>query len=147
MGWQPTPWSKRIFEMLADGPQERETLIQATMGLVPPGRAYRRAEKNRANIAKFQGREVTPRPVDETLIFSGARHIIAMSLAQFVRSGRLIKEGTTYRIGRDAEYNIEKVQRWWKSAPPEERERAIRLRTEGKRRARLAAKGITNDQA
>lgn len=137
MGYKQTPWAEAIFKSLEEHePRTREELIQAGIGLVPPGRAYRRAEQNRIMIARTQGRTVRPRAVSDQSILTGARHVVAMSLAQFVRSGRLIKEGDSYRVGRAANYNIEKVRKWWANAPEEERQAAIRKRVEGKRLAK-----------
>jgi hypothetical protein len=124
-------------------PRLKEWLVQETMAAVPPGRAYRQAERhrNRGLINKGYAPPVKRKPSDR-LVRVGARQIVLASLRVFIRRGRFIEyerdDQLWIRYGRDAVDNAdlarharktraspEKVsaiqKQHWASLTPEER--------------------------
>lgn len=92
-----------MLELLATGPQQRETLMQAGMSLVPPGRAYRRAYMKRNTTRRLRDRE--PREMKAPTnrdFWTGAREIVNISLAMLVRGGRVVRVGDTYTLIRES---------------------------------------------
>jgi len=89
-------WGLAIQEILSDGEwHEREVLYRAGMKQVPPGRAFRQAEKNRDRF--FQERHGTNAPArkrgnDETAIAAGQRMLVTGVLTSQVRTGRYEKK-------------------------------------------------------
>ena len=88
------PWTTRIFELLADGPQPVEYLIAEVRNMVPPGRAYRQAEKKREQQAarrvnKTDRKGWTRVPTEDETIRTGQRQIVMDSITKLVRTGRL----------------------------------------------------------
>jgi len=104
------PWTERIFELLADGPQPLEFLIASTRNMVPPGRAFRKAEQKREQQAARRVNKTdrvgwTRDPSEDETIRTGQRQIVMDSITKMVARGRLeYVEGDTGRslqIGRD----------------------------------------------
>lgn len=102
------PWSIRIVELLAERGEMSEAELIAEAGpLIPPGRARRRREKDRARNEKSRkGRFESsgPRLVSiEMQIEYGRREIIRWTLYKLTESARLDRrlKGKTkfYRLG------------------------------------------------
>jgi hypothetical protein len=94
-----SPQTMKLLSLLEDGNwHEREDLIVATIPVVPPGIAYRRAEKNRSyNLTHREGEPNGIRPrVKQTdasfIIATGARAAATESLASLQANGRVEKE-------------------------------------------------------
>ena len=96
------PWTVRIRDMLRDGQVvDSEELIAEAAAVVPPGRALREADHFRKSMAARRGRTIHEKPVHgdtELQIRSGQRRIVQHSLADMVKSGRLIREDRDGRI-------------------------------------------------
>jgi len=106
------PWTVRIFELLADGPQSLEFLIAEVRNLVPPGRAYRQAEKKRRQQAgrrvnKTDRKQWVRPPTEDETIRTGQRQIVMDSVSKLVMTGRLEyvegDRGRYLKLGRPAE--------------------------------------------
>ena len=106
------PWMTRIFELLADGPQPIEYLIAEVRNMVPPGRAYRKAEDKRVSQAarrvnKTDRKGWTRTPTEDETIRTGQRQIVQDSITKLVRAGRLEYipwgAGRGLQLGRPAE--------------------------------------------
>lgn len=88
------PWTRRIFELLADGPLPLEYVIAEVRNMVPPGRAYRQAEKKRKQQAarrvnKTDRKAWVRPPTEDETIRTGQRQIVMDSVTKLVRTGRL----------------------------------------------------------
>lgn len=77
------PWTQKVFELLEDGEwHDIDRVILSAAGLVPPGVAYRYAEKYRAASYERRGVDVKPSRKDMTaLAFTGARSMVRVSIA------------------------------------------------------------------
>ena len=103
MPTQRSPWMVKIHELLADGAwHDRETLVDAAMPLVPPGKAARQATYDRARLAatrRAHGVPETPsngRPQDPHTV--GARTKVTHSLCAATRRGLLQRRTVDGRI-------------------------------------------------
>lgn len=92
MGATTTAWGARVEELLADGRWHAlEDVIAAAAKLVPPGRAYRKGEWNRARRGNAPAqRRLGTR---ETAVATGARIIAKKAVEDRLRNG------TAERIG------------------------------------------------
>lgn len=80
-------WGLAIRRILSDGEwHDRETLVREAMRTVPPGRAFRAAEKGRS---RYHDGVVTPRKRgnDETAIAAGQRMLVTAVLVSQIRVG------------------------------------------------------------
>lgn len=111
-GSRGAPWTLRIVNMLREqGPLPFEKVVAEGMALVPPGRAYRLAERNRQKVYRSLGRptERIYNKDDDKIIRSGARHLVVQSISPKIKEGKLVKywddERQEYmiRIGDDYE--------------------------------------------
>lgn len=98
MGRQ-SEWGLAVKQMLSDGEwHERESLYRVAMKTVPPGRAFRAAEKARSRYPG--GLKPRKRGNDETAIATGQRMLVTAVLVAQVRIGNYEKRedpnGKTY---------------------------------------------------
>lgn len=86
MGTPLSPWRARVHEILSDGEwHDLEQVVRDAMRLVPPGKAYRQAERNR----KRQHPGPRTRGDEGTAIHSGQRQLVMSSVHAAVRRGVL----------------------------------------------------------
>ena len=104
------PWTVRIFELLADGPRPLEFLIAEVRNMVPPGRAYRQAEKKRKSqqrrrVNKTDRHPVVRKATEDETIRTGQRQIVMDSVTALVGRGRLEyvegEAGRYVQLGRE----------------------------------------------
>jgi hypothetical protein len=98
MGVPVTPWGKAIAEQLADGAwHDLEDLLELGMPLVPPGRAFRHGESDRAR--RRRDGVAGPRLTGDrtTSIANGARLIVRKAIRDLVRSGSAERDGDRIR--------------------------------------------------
>jgi hypothetical protein len=124
------PWSKRLLEMVEDGPVDKEVALASVIGLVPPGRAWREYEKTLLRNRNKRIREVDlppARPTEEG-VASGQRQIVVASALNYIRRDRLRQyeeNGRTYWAkGRDVqvptpEENTRRARKAWENMSPE----------------------------
>lgn len=95
LGQRAEPHTQRIYDMLSRGPQPYQKVLAAAAALVPPGKAWRAAEKNRLRQSRRNrgGDEPTKERVynkdEDKIIRSGQRQIAQHTLLQFIRFGRI----------------------------------------------------------
>lgn len=86
------PWTRHFFEALQSGePQTYAKVLVEAAAFVPPGRAYREAERHRESRRTKDG-VTTPRVKaynSATLIREGSRSIVRASLRIAIRNGRI----------------------------------------------------------
>jgi hypothetical protein len=97
------PWTERIYDLLADGPIEREQLIEQTIAWVPQGHAYRAREQQRAHSnarsVPLTDRRARPARRSATELHRiGARLVVVKAIRQLIRNGKLVHEGSYYRL-------------------------------------------------
>jgi hypothetical protein len=84
------PWTRRLFEVLdQSSPRPYEWVVGELRGLVPPGRAWRVREWDRARNARRWERVISPAEPDDDKIRTGQRRVIQMTLNGLRRSGRI----------------------------------------------------------
>lgn len=86
MGTPLSPWRARVQEVLSDGEwHDFEQVVRDAMRLVPPGKAFRHAERNR--LRQHPGPRT--RGDEGVAIHSGQRQIVATSIYAGIKRGVL----------------------------------------------------------
>lgn len=89
-----TPWGAAIDRVLADGEwHDREEILAAGVLTVPPGVAYRHAERLRRVYAAGPRK----RGDDSTAVAAGARDKVRRVLAAHVQRGTVERDGNHFR--------------------------------------------------
>ena len=84
-----SPLLTRLREELAEGPKSREQLIRTLSPLVPPGHAWRtRALDLKRQRNRNGGKAKYEKPM-ETIIATGARHVVQQCIAGQIRSKKV----------------------------------------------------------
>lgn len=86
-----SPWTERLLQLVEEAPRERQWLLAQLIGLVPPGRAWRRREWDRVRNHKrlYPDTEPTPQEPNEDRIRYGARAVVWDSFNALRLRGRL----------------------------------------------------------
>jgi hypothetical protein len=93
------PWTRRILELLEEGPLPREEIVQRTIPYVPQGHAFRAREYARQKAMRYSRQNghalgspkatVTPGQIHE----AGARIVIKKALQGLVDRGTVVRDG------------------------------------------------------
>lgn len=102
------PWTQKVLDLLRSGPQPYEYLIAEAGALIPPGRAFREAEKSRVrnHDRRYPVNPAQPRKYeksDDSIIRTGRRILISNTLITWVREGSLVKY-----VGQEGQVMIRK---------------------------------------
>lgn len=101
-----------MTEALANGPRTREEIVQIGMVLVPPGVAWRKAQRNiwferakHSHTSKTRGKPREERgPGDPRTIATGKRRVVQQNIQRAVKTGRFVlteRDGVQYlALGR-----------------------------------------------
>lgn len=94
MGTPLSPWMAKVYDQLADGEwHDRDTVTTTAMPLVPPGKAIRQNQQERAHTAdqrRTAGAPLVPgnsRPGDPQA--AGARSLVIRGIGAAARFGRI----------------------------------------------------------
>jgi len=86
------PWTLKVLDILQDGEWHNfDEIVSECMPLVPPGVAWRKAEKNRQQHYDRQGRPQQDRHYGDknTTIQTGQRMLVAIGVRGLARHGRI----------------------------------------------------------
>lgn len=83
------PWTERLLTYLEQAPRPVEWLLGSTIGMVPPGRAWREREVLREAHYRKRGDPFVPDEPSDEKIRVGQRNIVRKSLGSLVRAGRI----------------------------------------------------------
>lgn len=101
MATRRSPWTRAILEVLADGQwHDRAELVDVARPAVPPGRAYRNGERNRARMHALRSDTALAertRGDRQSSIDTGAHLIVVEALRGLARRSVIERDGDRYR--------------------------------------------------
>lgn len=107
-----SPLTVRLRELLADGEWHlRNDVIDQLSGAVPPGAAWREAERRRLSERQRTGRPKGPRAHHtdrRTAIASGARQVINQTILRQIRDGFIERRRT--RVGNVPRVELRRIR-------------------------------------
>lgn len=99
------PWTRRLLDLIDEGITDHDELVSRAVPWVPQGHAFRTREESNARFRRRyavahptatprgnQVRRYTPTELHRV----GARLVLTRCLRNLVRTGRLVRDGTTY---------------------------------------------------
>lgn len=108
-----TPWADHLIRRLTEGPVDREEITNEVAALVPPGVAFRKAERKRAVSRRNERRKTDkrvgyyqPKPGDARTVAVGQRAVATQVVVGAIRGNRVVQDGNMLRLGPEVLWGI-----------------------------------------